>query len=327
MDISRMLDVAIGLFFVFLLLSVLSSWIQELIAAILKTRSRDLIRTIERLFDPSLEKTEGIKNLEKTFTQGNKVGDKLKENAVKAFYEHPLIQGLGKSPKSQPSYIAAKDFSQAVVDLFVKAGTEQLTPADKAMAKARKGIEQLDTPGKETLLLLADRAADASDKAEEQVAALRENVENWYDSQMERASGWYKRRMQVWAVGTGLVLAVVFNADTLHIVKSLWNDSALRTVVAEQAATLATEGDDIDANKANALLDEFPIPLGWQEVNMERIHGAGALFWLLGILLTAGGVSAGSPFWFDVLNRLVNLRSAGGKPAPAAGAGAGGKAS
>jgi hypothetical protein len=48
--------------------------------------------------------------------------------------------------------------------------------------------------------------------------------------------------------------------------------------------------------------------------------GPGAADWfvkLLGLALTVAAASVGAPFWFDTLNRLVNLRNTGKKPAPA----------
>ena len=44
------------------------------------------------------------------------------------------------------------------------------------------------------------------------------------------------------------------------------------------------------------------------------------LFWLnrhwLGFILTSVALSLGAPFWFDMLSKLVSMRSAGQKPAP-----------
>jgi hypothetical protein len=38
------------------------------------------------------------------------------------------------------------------------------------------------------------------------------------------------------------------------------------------------------------------------------------LLWLLGVLLTALAATLGAPFWFDVLKKLINIRSAGIAP-------------
>jgi hypothetical protein len=36
---------------------------------------------------------------------------------------------------------------------------------------------------------------------------------------------------------------------------------------------------------------------------------------ILGWILTAAALSLGAPFWFDLLNKFINLRGAGEKPA------------
>jgi hypothetical protein len=39
-----------------------------------------------------------------------------------------------------------------------------------------------------------------------------------------------------------------------------------------------------------------------------------SLVQILGWLLTALALSLGAPFWFDMLNKFINLRGAGDKP-------------
>jgi hypothetical protein len=60
---SDYLEVAIGLVFVFLMLSLLASWLQELIAMLLSWRSKDLVDILQVMLDPSVEKGEGHKKL------------------------------------------------------------------------------------------------------------------------------------------------------------------------------------------------------------------------------------------------------------------------
>lgn len=56
---------------------------------------------------------------------------------------------------------------------------------------------------------------------------------------------------------------------------------------------------------------------------LELLYSTGCLFLaglrenLMGWLITILAVSLGAPFWYDMLNKLVDLRSAGKKPAPA----------
>jgi len=75
---STLLEVAIGVIFVYLLLSLLSSALSELIESFLKMRARDLERGITKLLDnPAL---------------------------AKDFFDHSLIHALG----DRPSYIPAR---------------------------------------------------------------------------------------------------------------------------------------------------------------------------------------------------------------------------
>lgn len=57
-----------------------------------------------------------------------------------------------------------------------------------------------------------------------------------------------------------------------------------------------------------------PLGLGWDGVDITTFSVYDAVSKLLGFLLTAIAVSLGAPFWFDLLRKLVNVRSSGNKP-------------
>ncbi|HUH99091.1 MAG TPA: hypothetical protein VLZ89_17150, partial [Anaerolineales bacterium] len=53
-------------------------------------------------------------------------------------------------------------------------------------------------------------------------------------------------------------------------------------------------------------------------VNLPAMNDIGGwLSKLLGLLITAAAGAQGSPFWFDLLKKLVNLRGSGTTPAAA----------
>ena len=61
------------------------------------------------------------------------------------------------------------------------------------------------------------------------------------------------------------------------------------------------------------------IPLSWNKVEFSALNGS--LNWLLffvsklvGLTVTVFAIMMGAPFWFDVLNKIANLRGAGKKP-------------
>ncbi len=61
-----------------------------------------------------------------------------------------------------------------------------------------------------------------------------------------------------------------------------------------------------------AYLDQLDIPIGWPDPAQQPATTPSYL-WLLrkliGLLMTGFAVSQGAPFWFDLLNRIINLRS------------------
>lgn len=75
-------------------------------------------------------------------------------------------------------------------------------------------------------------------------------------------------------------------------------------------------------NKDYQKISSLNLPLGWPLTaggwpDMEKIFDTSGLLNLtkiLGILFTALMVSLGSNFWFELLNKLINMRNAGKKP-------------
>ena len=56
-------------------------------------------------------------------------------------------------------------------------------------------------------------------------------------------------------------------------------------------------------------------PIGWNNAEKEYFN-SNVLLRLLGWLITAIALSFGAPFWFETLNKLVNIRKTGIKPLP-----------
>jgi|GEM_PF-628020 len=57
-----------------------------------------------------------------------------------------------------------------------------------------------------------------------------------------------------------------------------------------------------------------PLGLGWEGVSLRELSTYDLISKLLGFILTALAVSMGAPFWFDLLKKLVNIRSSGSRP-------------
>jgi hypothetical protein len=153
---------------------------------------------------------------------------------------------------------------------------------------------------------------------------------------MVRVTGWYKRKTQLIMIGLALVICIGMNVDTFAIANSLYRDSALRASVVATAQESAKKGltTNLDPQKGFeetvTQVRNLNLPIGWvlesQVPNDPRLFkgrdwfkGWDGLLKLLGLLFSIMAVSLGAPFWFDLLNKLVNLRGTGNAPKPAAG--------
>jgi len=207
---STVLDVGIGLVFVYLLLSLAASSAREGLEAFLKQRAQDLFRGIKELLGDG---------------QGN-------EKFVAELYDHGLINALytGKFDPTKadqlPSYIPSKNFAMAILSFW-----EQVQADEKAGR-----LPAISLPPNVTSAMKTFEAAANNDKAK-----LQKMVEDWYNSAMDRVSGKYKRHTQNWLFVIGLFLSVLVNADTIQIAERLSTDKTLRGAVVQAAQNEASK--------------------------------------------------------------------------------------
>jgi hypothetical protein len=300
---STTVDIAIGIVFVFLMLSLIASTINEIILSLLNMRGKELLRGLETLLD-----------------------DVDATGLVSGVYNHGQIFGLFKGefdPKKTgnlPSYIPPQNFVLALLDVVPAAaqiagqpGTVQQDVAAMLASLSMAAQKLANDPKTEKVgrpLVSMLHAAGNDD------AKLRKSLEDWYNSAMDRVSGWYKYRTQKILFGIGLALAISLNADTVRIVKQLSLDPTLRQsiVAAAQSAKQADSSQPIQdqiqqAQKQVSQIETLGIPLGWAQVSLPE--SSWKLDWevFLGWLLTAVAVSLGAPFWFDMLNKIMVVRS------------------
>lgn len=307
-----MLDVAIGIVFVFVLMATVCSAIREGLEAKLKTRAAYLEHGIREL----LHDLEG-------------------KGLAHSFFNHPLIyslysggyEGAAKRDKRRPtlfaqggalpSYIPARSFAVALLDIAAKGPVTDDVSSDPgapalSLEAVRASVRNLKNPPVQRALLIA------IDTAEGDLNRARINIEAWYDSAMDRVSGWYKRTTHWIIFWIALVLAVGLNIDTLAIADYLYrNDSAREAVVALAAeASNSESAASATYEEAATQLKSLGLPIGWSD-SWRRADVSGAWYesaWgvmgpILGWLVTAFAATLGAPFWFDLLNKIMVIRS------------------
>ncbi len=294
------LTVVLGVIFVLLMLSLFATSIMELLAAILRLRGRNLRMTLKNLLIDEKRGSSGI---------------------YEAFITNPLYKQLsfkyGRGVSNPPSYIDTDSFRTILFDIILG--------EDGVESQLKAKIDALENEEMRRILKQLIRDADGK------IDVFKQRIGNWYDSIMDRASGYYKRMTQKILILVGIVMAVVLNADTLALYRSLEsNPETLDKLVAAAEAVAQNESvDDLvqtDLEYEAALeqlremkgeVDELrsPLGMGWQNIQLAEMTPYGWAVKGLGWLITAIAISLGAPFWFDLLRKIVNLRSSGDKPA------------
>jgi len=279
---SAAVDVVVGLIFLYFLLSVICAQINEWIAGIFDLRAHDLRRGLDELLTD--RPIQGTAHPPSAFAD--------------AVWTHPLLEGLWPKRGKRPSYIPAATFALAVFDALAPGGDAQTLKA--------KALELAPTNNVGRALAALIDAAPGVDDAK--VAAARANVADWFDAAMTRVSGVYKRRTQWVTVLVATFMTLLVGVDSIAVANAMWMNQEARAAISA-AASSATADQGFDA--AIDAISSFDLPLGWSDWPMDA-YGWGTK--IVGLILTTLAVCLGAPFWFDLLNRITNLRAAG--PAP-----------
>jgi hypothetical protein len=293
------LDVALGLSFTYFLFSVIATAVTETISRFLKQRARMLERWIGDVLsnpDTGAEATDIVAEFYKTPIMRVlhiSTGSDTKQAGVSSKLHLP-------SPKS-PSYIPATHFVAAA-----------LHTGRGARAATKTGKEVWESIGHDLGRLKGTPAGDALldlyGSAGGDAVRFRNDAEAWFDDQMERLSGVYKRWSGWFIWGISLIIVIALNANTLRMAETLWNDPATRETLVAQSSKVS---GGLDTNDAITAVHNVPLPLGWAH---SGYVGWGWVWAIFGALLTLGAISLGAPFWFDTLSRLARLRQTGTPP-------------
>jgi hypothetical protein len=240
------LDVAIGTVFVFLLFSLVVSAFNELLLSHFDMRAKFLHKGLQELLGEGTSPTGFFARRFSSLWMLLRYRTIL-SGRTKALCEHGLINALSRSDRgtgASPSYIPAGAFVTALFDLLKRQNNQgysthtlnDLLVAIQALpptCKLREGLESL-------------AARTGIQLGEFEVA-----VEGWFNSSMDRVSGWYKRFCQNWMLLIGFTVAAVLNVDTIHIVQVLSKSPNLARAVAAQAEAYQKASSRFAADPGN----------------------------------------------------------------------------
>jgi hypothetical protein len=277
---STILDLALGLVFMFLALSLAVSATVEAIASIQNWRPRTLL--------------QGMKDL---------LNDAEFTGLARDIYNHALVNPRDDGDavtqhdlKTPPAYIDPKGFAYALIDLTSLAG--------KSPAAMKSAIDS-----KIKNRQLNNLLNGVVDRTSGDLSRLRDGLAAWFDNGMDRVSGTYKRKTQAWSFAIALTMTAILNVSAIDVGRALWQQPVItRTIAANPNQTLAQALKQLDE------LGNTGIPIGWTEANRAMFCSTRGIWTAAGWVVTAIATLFGAPFWFDALQRIVRLKGAGPSP-------------
>lgn len=309
---SQILDVAIGLALMYLFQSMLVSGITEVISIASSAKGKFLKRSLQKVFQL--------------------------ETSDRAFYidvmHSPFISKYYQSGK-YPSYIQTEDFTSAVLSVLnSKGGQDNNYNFDKIKA----GIETY--PKGNFVSFLNASALMSNDDLE----VFKGKIVSWFNGYMGEVSDWYKNKIRVLTALLALVITVLLNVDSFSIMNELWKNDKVRessVMLAEEVykkeylnttqdstTQVATDANNLiqSVNVHYNMLYNFDFPITWEyeyrkkvvttEISQMSIWQK--LWWsicqlslekILGFLITTAAVTMGTPLWYDLLKKLIDIKT------------------
>lgn len=333
------LDLILGLSFIYFVLSIICSAIVESILTTRHLRAKVLTRWLMTIFDKEMMQPDG---------SVVKFGEALANHCLTT-----ALSGGGRTT----SFIDAKNFTTAFIEKLsfdpeqpnapLPANLEALLRRIEA-GRALDGGPLLSSELMRTLQIFGTEAkllapeslvqtpppAGATQlpanvpppNAKNAMQIFREKLEAWYDSSMDRVTGHLKKKyVRPITFWVGLVVVVSLNVDTVCIASYLYDHKEVTARFADKAQVVAQRinSDSAKAVEIRALVDSMraaapqDLPLGWtttQRTEWKQTLRQHAVGWLATVM----AVMLGAPFWFDLLNKIANIRGSGSRPASVA---------
>lgn len=268
-----------------------------------------------------------------------------KSNLVAEIYRHPLIAQRLSGTQYMPSAIDSANFADALFSVISEKSVDvDASPEERASVSAfekfKNGIALIPSYKQQQLLYSLLPPSGQSNGGNETEAA-KANIVKWFDAYMTRVSGEYKRRQRKPLFLVSLTVALFLNVNGLTLFHELWKNQNLQKTLEAKIVAMAAKGEmpEINGENPKKIMDSLTnelnnagLPFGYGEQmktwkaclnKTEPFKTASGntqkpkwhqIAWnfiqlILGYLLAAALMSMGAPFWWEAINKFINIRS------------------
>lgn len=282
----KTLEVIIGIVFIFLILSLIASVIQELLATLISMRGKMVVDGLISLLEIDTSDKKQLKRARKAIkatTSFKKLIGKYFLNLVSvmpSYLSPKQLNAILKEVMQEQTYVGgvkaykeiANPHATSLANRYVGSSYEKSSAG--AGAAERSYMKNMGAEPLESALIfkeqdeaepfhifnlkanIGERKLTESleilcvDRDEAVVLAeASKNIQENFDQLMDRVSGWYKQRVQFFLLLIGLSMSIFFNADALDIYQNLTTDGDKRQEM------MAIAADFVKSDQYAPLLD------------------------------------------------------------------------
>ena len=346
MSLSTIISIVISLTLIYLVFSIVTSEIQEIIANFFNLRAKNLQQSIISLLGEHQEHTNLFTSILTDILGTKKDPDKFP--ITSKIYEHYLTPHLNttKEPNTkttQISHIQSYQFAHGLISVVKEAleyeNKKSLVQENEIIHEdhLQEVIDNLQTSPlpdklKKDFSYLLKRSKTKLTETEKGLRSLEQEVQDWFDKSMEYSSEIYRQKAKILSFVLGFVLVLAFNIDTINIINKLsksevlttnFNNLAIEVIESNSDFTSCSETDD-EVNMKSCIKDLQDrlniaannidnLPVGWNlsapfKEQFIPLNIPNVFNAIIGWLISAVAISLGAPFWFSVMRNLMDFK-------------------
>lgn len=346
MTLSTIISIAISLTLIYLVLSIVTSELQEIIANLFNLRAKNLQQSIIRLLGEHQEHSNLFTTLVNDIFGTKK--DTNKFPITRKIYEHYLTPHLtiskeANTQSTEIDYVQSHQFAHGLISVVKEvldcenklSGTENESTHYAHLQQVIDNIQTAPLPDKlkKDFTYLLKRSQTELTKTEKELRSLEQEVQDWFNKSMEYSSEIYRQKAKIISFILGVILVLIFNIDTINIVDKLSKSEVLVSEFNSLAIEVIESNSDFSScphtndevtikNCIKDIQDRLNIaansidnlPIGWNlsapfKEQFNPLNIPNVFNAIIGWLISAIAISLGAPFWFAVLRNLMNFKS------------------
>ncbi|MBV6396663.1 MAG: hypothetical protein HFACDABA_02263 [Anaerolineales bacterium] len=290
MPTSQIIEVAIGLMFVYYVLGSVVSFVTQMLLESAETRGATLEDHLKRIAG---DKTVDLINLPQM--------QALRPIRYKKWWG---VFGANTEAKKMEK-VPVTTLVDAFFDLTGLTGREKIDPAQLTSV-----INKLPaSEGKAALIQWVTQGVT-------NINDLRTRANDYFSGMLSQAAATFRSHARSIVIIFSIILVFALGTDTIQIARDLWGNAELRAVATAEATAMSQADSAAGLDELIQALSDTTMRITWLQTSDTFPKTADTAEWagfvilkFIGLSITAWATSQGSSFWYDLLKKLTGRKT------------------